>query len=100
MPRRALTSVTAVAGSVRSGGLEGLSERMQMGREAGLLLPPTGYRFSCHSSRPGHNFIFFFFFKDFIYLFMIERESERERCSLVIGRDTGRGRSRLHAPGA
>ena len=31
-----------------------------------------------------------FFFKDFIYLFMID--SQRER-----GRDTGRGRSRLHA---
>ena len=31
----------------------------------------------------------FFFFKDFIYLFM--RDPERE------GRDTGRGRSRLHA---
>ena len=31
-----------------------------------------------------------FFFKDFIYLFM--RDTERER-----GRDTGRGRSRLHA---
>ena len=30
------------------------------------------------------------FFKDFIYLFM--KETERER-----GRDTGRGRSRLHA---
>ena len=32
-----------------------------------------------------------FFFKDFIYLF--KRERERERA----GRDTGRGRSRLHA---
>ena len=30
----------------------------------------------------------FFFFKDFIYLFMRERER---------GRDTGRGPSRLHA---
>ena len=38
-------------------------------------------------------FIFFkvtFFCKDFIYLFM--RDTERER-----GRDTGRGRNRLHA---
>ena len=34
---------------------------------------------------------FIYFFKDlFIYLFMIEREREK-------GRDTGRGRSRLHA---
>ena len=33
-------------------------------------------------------FIFYLFFKDFIYLFMRERER---------GRDTGRGRSRLHA---
>ena len=33
----------------------------------------------------------FLFFKDFIYLFIHERERERER-----GRDTGRGRSRLH----
>ena len=38
-------------------------------------------------------FILFYFFKDFIYLFMIVTERER-------GRDTGRGRSRLHAPGA
>ena len=35
-------------------------------------------------------FFVFLFFKDFIYLFM--RDIERER-----GRDTGRGRSRLHA---
>ena len=34
--------------------------------------------------------LFVFVFKDFIYLFMINREIER-------GRDTGRGRSRLHA---
>ena len=34
--------------------------------------------------------IFFFKKKDFIYLFT--RDTERER-----GRDTGRGRSRLHA---
>ena len=34
--------------------------------------------------------LFFFFFKDFIYLFMIVTERER-------GRATGRGRSRLHA---
>ena len=32
------------------------------------------------------------FFKRFIYLFMIDTERERER-----GRDTGGGRSRLHA---
>ena len=35
-------------------------------------------------------FIFYFIFKDFIYLFM--RDAHRKR-----GRDTGRGRSRLHA---
>ena len=35
-------------------------------------------------------FRIFYFFKDFIYLFM--RDIHRER-----GRDTGRGRSRLHA---
>ena len=34
---------------------------------------------------------FFFLKKDFIYLFM--RDTQR-------GRDTGRGRSRFHAPGA
>ena len=33
--------------------------------------------------------LFYFIFKDFIYLFM--RDTERERS-----RDTGRGRSRLH----
>ena len=32
------------------------------------------------------------FFKDFIYLFMRDPERERER-----GRDSGEGRSRLHA---
>ena len=36
----------------------------------------------------------FFIFKDFIYLLMRNTERERER---EIGRDTGRGRSRLHA---
>ena len=34
--------------------------------------------------------ILFFFFKDFIYLFVTHRQGER-------GRDIGRGRSRLHA---
>ena len=38
-----------------------------------------------------HNVVLFFIFFFPIYLFMIERER---------GRDTGRGRSRLHAPGA
>ena len=35
-------------------------------------------------------FLSFFFFKIFIYLFMRDTEGQR-------GRDTGRGRSRLHA---
>ena len=35
-------------------------------------------------------YLFFYFFKDFIYLFM--KDTERER-----GRDTGKGRSGLHA---
>ena len=43
-------------------------------------------------ARPSCGLTFFFFFKDFIYLFIHDSHTERER-----GRDTGRGRSRLHA---
>ena len=38
------------------------------------------------------HFVFLFFFKDFIYLFIRGTEKERDR-----DRDTGRGRIRLHA---
>ena len=40
------------------------------------------------------NLFLFIFFKDFIYLFIREREREREKER---GRDTSRGRNRLHA---
>ena len=40
-------------------------------------------------------FFYFFIFFNIFYLFMVVTERERER-----GRDIGRGRSRLHAPGA
>ena len=51
--------------------------------------PKAGAKPLRHPGIPNNNF----FFKDFIYLFMIVTQRER-------GRDIGRGRSRLHAPGA
>ena len=54
----------------------------------GLRASCPGSHMMIKSRQKSSDFIYFLFFKDFIYLFM--RDTER-------GRDTGRGRSRLHA---
>ncbi|CAD7667071.1 unnamed protein product [Nyctereutes procyonoides] len=77
IPKKHISQISVAEDEVKKHGADlGLKKGYQMGVNEG--------------SDGGQSVYHVFFFKYFIYLFMRDTESER-------GRDTGRGRSRLHA---